>query len=66
MTLPIWQSTAICVALNQLQKVIRIDGAAESIVELLALGTEFSTQWTPEPGSFGPGGHLVTGGSLES
>jgi ribonuclease HI len=45
-----------CVALNQLQKVIRIDGAAESIVELLALrldeqGTEFSTPWPPEPGS---------------
>ncbi len=44
-----------CVALNQLQKMIRIDGAAESIVELLALrldeqGTEFSSQWPPEPG----------------
>jgi hypothetical protein len=45
-----------CVALNQLQKVIRIDGAAESIGEQLALrldehGTEFSTPWPPEPGS---------------
>ncbi len=55
-TLQTWQSTTICVALNQLQKVIQIDGAAESIVELLALrldeqGTAFSTPWPPEPGS---------------
>ncbi len=62
-------------ALNQLQKVIGIDGAAESIVELFALrldeqGTEFSTQCQSVASGawqFGPGGPLATGaGSLES
>ena len=42
-------------ALSQMQKVIRVDSAAESIVELLALqldeqGTELSTPWPRESG----------------
>ena len=44
-----------CSALSQLQKVIRVDSVAESIVELLALrldeqGTELSTPWPQESG----------------
>lgn len=44
-----------CAALNQLQRVIRVDGTADSIVELLALrldeqGTDLSTPWPQEPG----------------
>ncbi len=42
-------------ALSQLQRVIRVDGTADSIVELLALrldeqGTDLSTPWPQEPG----------------
>ncbi len=44
-----------CVALSQLQRVIRVDGTADSIVELLSLrlveqGTDLSTPWPQEPG----------------
>ncbi len=44
-----------CAALSQLQRVIRVDGAADSIVERLALqldeqGTDLSTPWPQEPG----------------
>jgi hypothetical protein len=43
-----------CSALSQMQKVVRVDSTAESIVELLALrldeqGAELSTPWPPEP-----------------
>jgi hypothetical protein len=44
-----------CSALSQMQKVVRVDNTAESIVELLALrldeqGAEFSTPWPQESG----------------
>jgi hypothetical protein len=44
-----------CAALSQLQRVICVDGAADSIVELLTLrldeqGTDLSTPWPQEPG----------------
>ena len=42
-----------CSALSQMQKVVRVDNTAESIVELLALrldeqGAELSTPWPQE------------------
>ncbi len=48
-------SRGCAAALSQLQRVIRVDCAADSIVELLALrldeqGTDFSTPWPQEPG----------------
>ena len=49
------EKSCFYVVLSQLQKVIRVDSVAESIVELLALrldeqGTELSTPWPQESG----------------
>jgi hypothetical protein len=48
------RSSRECAALSQMQNVVLVVGAAESIVELLALrldeqGTKLSTPWPQEP-----------------
>ena len=48
-------SSLRCSVLSQMQKVVRVEDAAGSIVGLLALrldeqGAELSTPWPPEPG----------------